>query len=98
MTTQTETLLLATQQISSGGPEAANGTKQLLSELKTTHTLPLWAQMEKLNPHAPNPSTIPYVWRYDELRPHLLRAGELISERQAERRVLMLVNPARGMC
>jgi gentisate 1,2-dioxygenase len=52
--------------------------------------------MEKLNPHAPNPSTIPHVWRYDELRPHLLRAGDLISESQAERRVLMLVNPARG--
>lgn len=98
MATQTETLVPAEQQISSARPEVANGTEQLLSELKTTHTLPLWAQMEKLNPPAPNPSTIPHVWRYDELRPHLLRAGELISEKQAERRVLMLVNPARGMC
>ena len=31
------------------------------------------------------------------LRPHLLEAGKLITEKQAERRVLMLVNPARGM-
>ena len=96
MATQTETLLPAKAQLPSARPEDANGTEQLLSELKTTHTLPLWAQMEKLNPPAPNPSTIPYVWRYDELRPHLLRAGDLISEKQAERRVLMLVNPARG--
>jgi gentisate 1,2-dioxygenase len=93
---QTETLAPVKPQLSSVTPGAANGTGQLLSELKTTHTLPLWAQMEKLNPHSPNPSTIPHVWRYDELRPHLLRAGDLISEKQAERRVLMLVNPARG--
>ena len=98
MATQTETLSPVTPKVLPARPEAADGTEQLLSELKTTHTLPLWAQMEKLNPHAPNPSTIPHVWRYDELRPHLLRAGELISEKQAERRVLMLVNPARGKC
>ena len=35
------------------------------------------------------------IWRYDEIRPTLLKAGELVSESQAERRVLMLVNPAR---
>jgi hypothetical protein len=39
MATQTETLAPAKAQISSVIPEAANGTEQLLSELKTTHTL-----------------------------------------------------------
>lgn len=72
--------------------------QELLDNLDSQHTKPLWAQMSRLNPPLPNPRAIPYVWKYDQIRPHLLRAGELITEKQAERRVLMLVNPARGMC
>jgi gentisate 1,2-dioxygenase len=75
-------------------PEDA--TKALLANLEIHHTKPLWAQMNRLNPPLPNPTAIPHVWRYDEIRPHLLHAGELITEKQAERRVAMLVNPARG--
>jgi gentisate 1,2-dioxygenase len=75
----------------------AENTKQLVSDLQGTHTLPLWEQMAKYNPPAPNPKAIPHLWKYDELKPHLLRAGELITEKQAERRVLMLINPALGM-
>lgn len=68
----------------------------LVAALRATNTSPLWAQMQKLNPPAPNPQTIPHVWNYDEIRPYLVKAGELITEKQAERRVLMLGNPARG--
>jgi gentisate 1,2-dioxygenase len=79
---------------------ALNGTdtvKKLLSDLENSKTLPLWAQISKLNPSEPNPQTVPFVWEYEKVRPNLLRAGALITEKQAERRVLMLVNPARGM-
>lgn len=31
--------------------------------------------------------------RYKAVRPHLIRAGQLVPEDQAERRVLMLINP-----
>ena len=75
----------------------ADSADQLVSDLEGTDTLPLWSQMTKLNPPAPNPRCVPHLWSYDELRPHLLRAGDLITEKQAERRVLMLVNPGRGM-
>jgi gentisate 1,2-dioxygenase len=75
----------------------ADSADRLISELDGTHTLPLWAQMAKLNPAAPNPRCTPHIWRYDAMRPYLLRAGDLITEKQAERRVLMLVNPTRGM-
>lgn len=71
--------------------------EQLLEAIKPTNTSPLWAQMQRLNPPAPNPQTVPYLWSYDLIRPYLLRAGDLITEKQAERRVLMLANPARGM-
>jgi gentisate 1,2-dioxygenase len=70
--------------------------EQLAEAALKVHTKPLWAQMAKLNPPLPNPTCVPHIWRYDEVRPSLLRAGELITEKQAERRVLMLVNPARG--
>ncbi|CAG9939068.1 unnamed protein product [Clonostachys rosea f. rosea IK726] len=68
---------------------------QLVQQMRSLKTAPLWAQMQRLNPPAPNPQTVPHVWVYDELRPYLLRAGDLITEKQAERRVVMLANPAR---
>lgn len=75
---------------------AADTVERLLSDIETVNVKPLWAQMTRLNPPLPDPKTIPYIWKYDEIRPHLLRAGNLITEKQAERRVLMLTNPARG--
>ncbi|KKY18081.1 putative gentisatedioxygenase [Phaeomoniella chlamydospora] len=72
-----------------------DSAEKLISDLDATSTLPLWAQMAKLNPPLPNPRCVPNIWKYDEIKPYLLRAGDLITEKQAERRVLMLVNPGR---
>jgi gentisate 1,2-dioxygenase len=71
-------------------------SEELVEALQATNTAPLWAQMQRLNPPAPNPQTIPHVWSYDHIRPFLVKAGQLITEKQAERRVLMLENPGRG--
>lgn len=71
-------------------------TEHLLKTAQEYHTKPLWAQMSRLNPPLPNPECQPHVWDYEKIRPSLLQAGELITEKQAERRVLMLVNPSRG--
>ncbi|KAJ5246771.1 hypothetical protein N7468_001754 [Penicillium chermesinum] len=77
--------------------EKASGdtAEQLLQDLSNSRTLPLWTQMTRLNPPLPNPTAVPFVWEYERIRPSLLRAGNLISEKQAERRVLMLINPTR---
>lgn len=74
----------------------ADSIDQLLEDLNGTNTLPLWEQMAKLNTPEPNPQCVPHIWRYEETKPYLLRAGELVTEQQAERRVLMLINPKRG--
>ena len=66
------------------------------SQLETMDVKPLWTQMKRANPPLPNPTSIPHVWEYDKLRPQLIRAGELVSEKEAERRVLMLINPKKG--
>ena len=81
----------STQQITTVDTE-----EKLLADLEASKTLPLWKQMARLSPAAPNPTTIPNVWKYKSIRPNLERAGKLVPEEQAERRVLMLVNPARG--
>lgn len=76
-------------------PTENDSANKLLHDLEGSDTLPLWSQMTRLNPPAPNPTAVPHVWEYAKIRPNLIRAGNLISEKAAERRVLMLVNPAR---
>lgn len=73
-----------------------DATEAMLQKAETAHTKPLWLQMAKLNPPLPNPKCTPFLWRYADIRPSLIQAGELVPEHQAERRVLMLVNPSRG--
>ncbi|MBV8222658.1 MAG: cupin domain-containing protein [Candidatus Eremiobacteraeota bacterium] len=66
----------------------------LFDEAARASTAPLWTVMKEMVPPAPVPKAVPHVWRYAELRPLLAEAGRLIGAEQAERRVLMLVNPA----
>lgn len=73
-----------------------DATELMLQRAEAAHTKPLWLQMARLNPPLPNPKCTPFLWRYADIRPNLLEAGELVPEHQAERRVLMLINPSRG--
>ncbi|MBV8149983.1 MAG: cupin domain-containing protein [Candidatus Eremiobacteraeota bacterium] len=72
----------------------SDSLENLFAEAGQAATAPLWTVMHEMVPPEPNPKAVPHVWRYDELRPLLGRAGRLIGAEQAERRVLMLVNPA----
>lgn len=59
---------------------------------------PLWPMMRNVLPHVlPQPVTKPGYWNYDALRPLLHRAGELTPVEKAERRVLVLSDPGRGV-
>jgi gentisate 1,2-dioxygenase len=59
---------------------------------------PLWPALRTFIPHdRPTRKTQPYVWRYAEVRPLLMRAGELTPIEKAERRVLVLCNPGHGL-
>ncbi len=55
---------------------------------------PLWEVLGALVPPQPKSPVAPVHFRYDEVRPHVLEAGRLISAEEAERRVLVLENPA----
>ncbi|MGZ5785257.1 MAG: gentisate 1,2-dioxygenase [Ramlibacter sp.] len=58
------------------------------------HMTPLWEVLGALVPPEPRPIAVPALWRYRELREQVMEAGALISAQEAERRVLILENPA----
>src|SRR6476646_1071723 len=55
---------------------------------------PLWEVLGALVPPQPTSPVAPALWRYDAVREHVLEAGRLITAEEAERRVLILENPA----
>jgi len=54
---------------------------------------PLWEVLHALVPPQPRTPVQPALWRYADLREHVLEAGRLITAEEAERRVLILENP-----
>jgi len=63
-------------------------------ELAPHHMAPLWEVLHALITREPLTPCVPVIWHYDEVRPYLLRSGALITAKEAERRVLILENPA----
>lgn len=72
--------------------------KDYYEKLVANNTLPLWPALRAVLPHGkPARRTQPVIWRYADVRPDLLRAGELTPIEKAERRVLVLCNPGLGL-
>lgn len=66
----------------------------LFRQAVASHAEPFWPVVDNLAPAMPRPQAVPFVWRYDELRPYCEQAARLVGTELAERRVFMLVNPA----
>lgn len=64
--------------------------------LAEAHLAPLWESMSALAPFEPRPRAAPHLWPWAHARAHLLKAGELITAEEAERRVVVLANPGLG--
>lgn len=72
--------------------------KDYYESLRTNNTLPLWPSLRSVLPYGkPARRTQPVMWRYADVRPDLIRAGELTPIEKAERRVLVLCNPGLGL-
>ena len=54
----------------------------------------LWNVLSSALTPEPRVQSVPHVWRWRDVRPQVLRSGELVTAEEAERRVLMLLNPA----
>lgn len=81
----------------SSGAVRSDEKSEYLSDLPRHNVRPLWTVMQHMVPPHPSPKAAIALWRYEEMRPLLLKAGQLVDAREAERRVLMLTNPALGM-
>jgi gentisate 1,2-dioxygenase len=64
-------------------------------ELRKRSTGALWTVANRIEPWQPVSTSVPMIWRYAELREHVLRSLELVTPEQAGRRVVYLENPGR---
>ncbi|MEM8852219.1 MAG: cupin domain-containing protein [Pseudomonadota bacterium] len=64
-------------------------------ELESMEAGALWNVANAIEPWEPKPSSVPFRWRYRDLRDHVLRALDLVTPEKAGRRVVYLANPGR---
>lgn len=76
------------------GDNRAAAMDAFRAELAADHLQPLWDIMRRLAAKEPSRGGEPSHWSWPELRRHVARAGELVTAEEAERRVLVLENPA----
>jgi len=62
--------------------------------IRGLHLAPLWEVLSALVPTSPSSPAAAAHWRYAALREAVLDAGRVITAEEAERRVLILENPA----
>jgi len=55
---------------------------------------PLWEKLRELVANEPRTQCVPAIWRFRDVKAMVMESAELISAKEAERRVLVLENPA----
>ncbi|WP_150295123.1 gentisate 1,2-dioxygenase [Sphingobium estronivorans] len=65
----------------------------LYDQMRPSHLYPLWEVLGALVTPTPQTDAVAVRWSYADVREYLMRAGDLISAEQAERRVIILENP-----
>ncbi len=68
--------------------------EQLYRQLESRSIEPLWRVLGDAAPKQPRVTSVAHKWAWREVRPFMLSAGDLVTPQEAERRVLMLINPA----
>lgn len=68
--------------------------QQLYSDMAPLNLTPLWEVLHALVPPQPASPCVPALWKYEEVRPFLMRAGSAITAEEAVRRVLIMENPS----
>lgn len=75
-------------------PRIAADRNEYYERIGRKNLKPLWEVLRGMITSEPRPPEAAVLWHYDEVRPLLLEAAELISVEEADRRVLVLENPA----
>ena len=75
--------------------EGVAATRQKYYDTLSPQSLaPLWEVLKGLVPTEPKSKFAPHVWHFAKTKPLLMAAGDLLTAEEAERRVLVLENPA----
>ena len=64
-------------------------------ELESLGAGALWTVANDIEPWEPRSTSVPMLWKYDDLRSLVLKSSELVTPEQAGRRVVYLVNEKR---
>lgn len=76
-----------------GSNEQQTLLQELYDRMEPEGLTPLWEVLHALVLNEPRSPAKVHKWSYANMREYLMRAGDLISAEQAERRVLILENP-----
>ena len=68
--------------------------QSLYQDMSPLNLSPLWEVLHALVPQSPHSPCHAALWKYEQIRPYLMRAGAAITAEEAVRRVLILENPA----
>lgn len=79
---------------SSPPDDVATAREAFYARADSQHLAPLWTRLKALVPQEPVPACAAHRWRYADLRPHVMESARQISAAEAERRVMILENPA----
>lgn len=80
--------------IASAAPAALDPRQRLYDDMSPYALTPLWRELHALVPMQPKTPCVPAHWQYEQIRPFIMRSGEVITAEEAVRRVLILENPA----
>lgn len=75
-------------------PETTPEREEFYKKIDPLAVAPLWERLSSIMKPEPDVRAAPHIWKYDQIRPRLMETGELITAEEAERRVLILENPA----
>ena len=79
--------------VASPNPSRANSDYgQFVDQVKDMSLFPLWERVGGLKPGS---KCVPAHWSYNAVRPQLMRACDLVTKKEASRRVLCLERPRR---
>lgn len=74
--------------------EAEAGRQEFYDRAKRENLAPLWRVLYGYVTVEPNVKSIPALFKYDEVRPYLMEACNIIGVKESQRRVMVLENPA----
>ncbi|HET6500824.1 MAG TPA: cupin domain-containing protein [Amycolatopsis sp.] len=68
-------------------------TEEAYASMAELNVGALWRHLDNLFPAEPAAQAVPVHWDYRRLRPYILHFADVLSIEEAQRRVLMLINP-----